>query len=253
MKLSIWVFALAVLMSATAFAAMPTELVLYYSFDDGTVNGDTVTDLSDYGNDGLAIGDPGLVDGQIGEAMEFGGSQTVEIVTSESLAQTAGQITMEAWVNIAVDGTAEIISRWDNTGNGITHFEARAGGNMRFCMRNEADSSFVDFTTSAGGLDVDTWVHVAEVYDGSDAIVYYDGEEIQSAAGSDAMRQNENVKLWIGSMYGTDRWFNGMIDEIRIWSKALSQDEIKMSMDGTLVSSAVGADGKLAAKWAEMK
>ena len=124
---------------------------------------------------------------------------------------------------------------------------------MRFCMRNEADSAFVDFITSAGGLEVETWVHVAEVYDGETATVYYDGVEIQAGAGSGEMRENDNVKWWLGSMYATDRWLNGMLDEVCIWNKALSPEEIKQSMAGELISLAVSRKGKLSTTWAQIK
>jgi len=177
----------------------------------------------------------------------------VEIVTSESLASTAGEMTMEAWIYTRADGTAEIISKWDNVMNGIIHFEAAAGGNMRFCMRKEDDSFVVNFTTGKGGLDVDTWVHVAEVYDGKKAIVYFDGVEIQSMDCSGEMRENDDAKWWIGSMYATGRWLNGMLDEVRIWNRGLSADEVKESMEGTLVNAAVETQGKLTTTWGRIK
>ena len=210
--------------------------------------------MSNYGNHGAIVGNPKQVDGHKGEALDFNGaSDSVEMVTSESLAKTAGEITMEAWVYTRADGTAEIISKWDNSADGIIHFEAASGGNMRFCMRKADNSKVADFTTGAGGLAVNTWVHVAEVYDGEKAIVYFDGVEIQSAAGSGEMRENENAKWWIGSMYIQGRWFNGMMDEVRIWYRALSADEVKKSMEGTLIGTAVEAHGKLASTWGAIK
>ena len=138
-----------ILCSATV-AEMPDELVLYMSFDSGTVGDAEVTDLSKYGNNGIIVGDLSTAEGYLGDALDFASSASVEIVTSESLATTAGAITMEAWVYTGVAGTAEIISKWDNAMNGIIHFEARDGGNMRFCMRKDDDSKVADFTTGAG-------------------------------------------------------------------------------------------------------
>ena len=115
-----------------ASSAIPEELVLYMSFDGNTVGGGEVQDLSNYGNNGIIVGDPGVVPGYRGDALDFNGGDSVEIVTSESLASTASTITMEAWVYTRADGTAEIMSKWDNVLNGIIHFEAASGGNMRF-------------------------------------------------------------------------------------------------------------------------
>lgn len=248
---AIWSFLLA--LCSAASAAIPEELVLYMSFDGNTVGGGEVQDLSNYGNNGIIVGDPGVVPGYRGDALDFNGGDSVEIVTSESLASTASTITMEAWVYTRADGTAEIMSKWDNVLNGIIHFEAASGGNMRFCMRRDDDSKAADFTTAAGGLDLETWVHVAEVYDGATATVYFNGEEIQSVPGTGDMRENEDAKWWIGSMYATDRWFNGMIDEVCIWSKALSPGEIQQSMEGALVGAAVSSSDKLSTTWGRMK
>jgi len=241
------------ILSSVAYAAMPDDLVLYMSFDAGTVDGDEVIDLSKYGNNGTIVGAPKVVDGYRNEALDFNGaSDSVEIVTSDSLAETAGEITMEAWVYRRVLGTNEIISKWDNAMNGIIHFEARDTGGMRFCMRKDDDSKVADFTTTET-FAAEEWTHVAEVYDGAKAIVYFNGVEAGSIDGAGEMRENENVKWWIGSMYATDRWFNGLMDEVCIWKKALSVEEVEKSIDGTLVSAAISKNGKLASLWAGIK
>jgi len=238
-----------------SFAEIPKDLVLYMTFDKDAISGKEAKDLSQNGNNGTIIGGPKVVDGYIGQALDFNGaSDSVEIATSESLAKTAGEMTMEAWVYTRADGTAEVISKWDNVMNGIIHFEAAAGGNMRFCMRKKDDSFVVNFTTGKGGLDLDTWVHVAEVYDGKTATVYFDGVEIQSMAASGDMRENADVKWWIGSMYAQGRWLNGMLDEVRIWTRALSEKEINENMDKEVTELlAVNKAGKLATIWGQVK
>ena len=54
-------------------------------------------------------------------------------------------------------------------------------------------------------------------------------------------------------MYSTDRYFNGFIDEVCIWNRALTPDEIQQSIDGTLISAAVTGKDKLAATWGQIK
>jgi hypothetical protein len=68
------------------------------------------------------------------------------------------------------------------------------------------------------------------------------------------MRDNPNVKWWIGAMYAQDRWFNGLIDEVRIWDRALSEKEIKENMNkGSVELLAVNKKGKLTTAWGWIK
>jgi len=68
------------------------------------------------------------------------------------------------------------------------------------------------------------------------------------------MRENADVKWWIGSMYAQGRYFDGLIDEVRIWTRALSEKEIKENMDkGVTELLAVNKAGKLATVWGQVK
>ena len=120
-------------------------------------------------------------------------------------------------------------------------------------MRDDADATIANLVTSSGGIEAEEWTHIAEVYDGDTAIIYFNGEEVGNLAGAGDMRENDNCKFWIGSMYATDRWFNGLIDEVCIWNKALAPDEIQRSMAGELVSAAVSKAGKLSTTWGELR
>jgi hypothetical protein len=113
-----------------SFAAVPKGLVLYLTFDKDTISGKEVKDVSPNGNNGAIIGGPKVVDGHRGQALDFNGSSdSVVIETSDSLAKTESAITMEAWIFPRSFGTdREVISKWDNTMNGIIHFE----GNQTF-------------------------------------------------------------------------------------------------------------------------
>ena len=253
MKFAI-VFMLLTMICSISYAAMPDDLVLYMSFDSGTVGGGQVKDLSKYGNNGVIKGNPKTVNGKMGSALEFNGSSdSVEILASDSLSKTASQITMEAWVLSTKDAQVDVISKWDNVMNGIIHFEFQAGGVIRFCMRDKNDATITNLLTPAGKLPLKEWVHVTETYDGKVAKIYVNGSEVLSGNCSGSMRDNKDIKFWIGSMYATDRWFGGMIDEVRIWSRALAVDEIKKSMEGTIVGMAVNKEGKLASTWGMLK
>jgi len=120
-------------------------------------------------------------------------------------------------------------------------------------MRNKDDGTIINYNTP-DALPANAWSHVAETYDGKAANVYFDGVEVHSQNGSGDMRENPDVKWWIGAMYAQGRWFDGLIDEVRIWDRALSEEEIKEYMDkGASDLLAVNREGKLANIWGQIK
>ena len=257
MRIVLTCIAFLVILCSVSLAALPDELVLYMPFDSNTASDKIVRDMSKYGNNGTVIGTPKIVAGHKGEAMDFNGTtDTIEILTSESLAKTANRMSLVAWVFPRTDTQVEIITKWDGTLNGVIHFELVAGGIVRFTMRRAeaaADAMITDSRTTAGKFTINKWTHIAETYDGTTARVYVNGEEVLNVACTGVMRDNKDMKWWIGSLYGSQgRWFNGLIDEVYIWSKALSVDEIKKSMESTIVTS-VEKTNKLATSWGSIK
>jgi len=247
-----------VVLCSISLAALPNELVLYMPFDGNTISGKTVKDMSKYGNNGTIVGAPKVAAGHIGDALDFNGtSDTVEIVTSDSLAKTASQMSLSAWVYPRADAQIEVITKWDGALNGVIHFELLAGGIIRFTMRRAdaaADAVMIDLRTPGGKFPINKWSHIAEVYDGKTARIYVNGTEVLNGACTGVMRESKDMKWWIGSLYGSQgRWFNGLIDEVYIWSKALTADEVKKSAEDTLIAAPVEKSGKIATAWGIMK
>jgi len=73
-----------------------------------------------------------------------------------------------------------------------------------------------------------TWTHVATVYDGNEQILYKDGQRVYSRPQTGAIGANSS-RLLIGARGSTSprNFFGGMIDELQIFDRALSQSEIK--------------------------
>ena len=251
------VFVFLVLVCSVSYAAMPDELVLYMSFDKSTIAGEKVNDLSKYGNNGVIKGAPKVAAGHKGDALDFNGSSDgVEIKTSDSLAKTAKQISMEAWIFPRLDAQIEVMTKWDGVNDGIIHFEIQAGGIIRYAMRNAANAYVVNLLTPGKNFSLNQWSHIAETYDGKTARIYVNGTEVLNGACTGDMRDNKDIKWWIGCLYGTQgRWFGGLIDDVRIWSKVLTPDEVKKAMDGSILAGATAVDkeSKLATAWGQLK
>ena len=91
---------------------------------------------------------------------------------------------------------------------------------------------------------IDTWVHVATVYDGKEHKLYINGELDIAVAKSGVITVN-NDSLFIGWV-DNNRYFDGLIDYVRIWYRGLPVEELL----GLL---SVSSKGKLATCWAALK
>ena len=105
------------------------------------------------------------------------------------------------------------------------------------------DNAFVESQTK--DWDPDNWYHVAGTFDKGTMSLYINGTlegEVEKAAGI----APSNLELWIGGDDWQPCFFPGMIDEVRIYNKALTEAEINQAMEGP---AAVEPGGKLPVTW----
>ena len=116
----------------------------------------------------------------------------------------------------------------------------------------------VEFQTQTKIPDMD-WHHLATVYDRSgDAVIYIDGvadATTMSIKKIGLVKVDNNVGIgrchWCGG--GKTMGFNGILDEIKLWQAALTEDEVQLAMSGKLVDAAISTSGRLATTWASIK
>ncbi len=82
--------------------------------------------------------------------------------------------------------------------------------------------------TAATALNANTWYHVAATYDGSSMKIYING--VLDASKSQTGSVSSTGAFNVGYLYNTSRNFNGKVDEVRVWKRALSQTEISQNM-----------------------
>ena len=245
-------FALVVglVLTSSAKAADP-DLAAYWKFDDGF--GTTAFDSSGNGNDGIFVGDPQWVDGKLGGALEFNGDDYLNCGNGPSL-QIQDEITIAFWFQveafsnsweafIAKSDSAYRISRGGETGN-ATHLG----------ISGTSVGNFNGTATVTGG----DWHHMAAVYDGTNARIYIDGVLDTEVAATGQINLSSS-DLYIGENSGaTGRFLHGLLDEVRIYSRALTDEEILGVMAGAgaeypFASRPNPADGALYADtWASM-
>jgi len=79
---------------------------------------------------------------------------------------------------------------------------------------------------SSGTTPLNEWTHVAVCLDGSEAVIYINGQ-LDASANYAQRGSCEDCRLWIGSLGGDTRYYYGKIDDIRIYNIALSTEEIE--------------------------
>jgi fibronectin type 3 domain-containing protein len=208
--------------SATTLA-VPTGLVAAYSFDEGT--GTTASDSSGNVNTGVIANATWTTSGKYGNALSFNGSTgRVTVTDAPSLRLTTG-MTLEAWVYPASNTSAwrDVIYKGDDNYylEGTSDQSGRAAGGGTF-------RSTPVFAPSA--LALNTWSHLALTYDRTTVRLYVNGTEVANGAATANIATSSNP-LQIGSdnLYG--QFFNGRIDEVRVYNRALSPTEIQTDMN----------------------
>ena len=227
-------------------------LLLYLPFDDGA--GKNPKDASGNENKASIKGSLKWVKGKINGALEFDGDAAnfVEVAHSADL-EGMKQLTVEAWVQpVGPDALARgIVSKraaWQNS----DVYNLFSWNESKFWARvNAKDGQQI---SSESTLEDKEWMHLAYVYDGNTKkqLLYVNGElENEVDHPEDEVGRGEK-SIWIGTLNeGYAQTWNGLIDELRIWSTVLTEDEIILSMDGELLS--VQPSGKVTTTWGRIK
>lgn len=228
---------------ANALDIKDETLMLYFACND---EGDTVEDLSPHGNDGEIVGTVEWVDGKYGKALGFeeGGE-----VKAPYIPLNERSFTMCMWVNAALAGASEqcVLSQMDNNAtNTSLHYRIYTNGTVRMGFySNDLDAP--------GKALQDEWIHIGFWFDESKGSrrIYINGEQVAEDAGKSAYLGTKGDTM-IGSWGTSGQKFNGLIDEVQIWDRALSENEIQESMED-LTAFAVDTSGKLTTTWGNLK
>jgi len=206
--------------SATSGAPITNGLVGRWNLDEGS--GLTAADSTVNGNNGTLTNGPVWVDGKYDKALQFDGvNDYVDAGNGTTLNWGTGGFTVELWAKISgvsADFT-HLVSKpynyWLDLGSG-----ANAGKQVAFYMNNGSNYSS-GYTELTGNV----WHHIAGVGDNTDKSlkIYVDGVLRNSGAFTGSPITTTN-NLVIGALAGAI--VNGVIDEVRIYNRSLSGDEI---------------------------
>ncbi len=223
-----------VLVAAGACKATEPGLIGWWTFDEasGTVAGDS----SGSANDGAIKGDPQWVAGKIGSALELDGNGDYVEIGGVGISGAAAR-TVAGWARASTTS----IPAW------TTVFGFAPGGSIDGTYLDLEVDDTGNYVVNVQGWQailgpVDTqWHHFAMTYHGEGGSWYLDGQLVDSLDG--AVGTIDQFR--IGAGVGSPNYFPGAVDEVRIYDRSLTSDEIMKLMAGPRSYDPDPADGAL--------
>ena len=244
------------------------SLILYMPFNEG--EGDTAFDRTPLGNHGKLEGGPQWVAGKHGKAIEFDGDDDVVIIETKNskelqLHESAG--TAECWFLMKGEGIStapRLIAKESITNDSCDCDPLRGGFALKF--RKHGVKLTLQLSVEKGSrknndpnpeaeVNNDVWYHAAGTWEKGEHRVYLNGKLVFEDKGNEALPLKDvDNDLRIGGSFAGFRNFQGIIDEVRVWNRALPVVEIKDNMNlgfGPLLG--VSPDGMLTTTWGQIK
>lgn len=216
---------------------MPTGLVGHWTFDGPDVNWATgvVSDVSGQGNNGVAKSmstSSTPRQGKVGQGLDFDGTNDY-VDTQKDFSWTVAQsFSLSLWFKTDTTASYQVLISKSSYEYSL-YIDTANGGTLRFIYWNAAGSNQIDLNSNRSGtvpLVAGKWYHAVITYGGSNnAYMYLDNVQIDSDTTVGALRDIANT-TYIGYGYypgGSLYYFNGLIDEVRFYSRVLSSSEIQ--------------------------
>lgn len=177
-------------------------------------------------NAGTPVGGVTFASGHVGQAFSFNASSdTGVIVPPASPLNPTEAITIEAWVRpSSFPNGAPAIVRKDQNAVGTTQYSLSVGNGVTtgIAVMNIGGAG----TATGGSVPTNVWTHLAGTYDRQFIRLYINGVEVtNTAATSPIPTSTENLSIGRHALF-TTRNFDGLIDEVSIYNRALSAGEI---------------------------
>jgi hypothetical protein len=256
LSVSLTLFPLAIVM---IFAWYPTTaeaqaiedgLAGHWTFDEKDIDAEEAKDaLGEY--NATIEGKPEIVEGKVGEALSFNGKEDYVVMGPV----TEGQdLTYALWIKVEQLPAGAQVVIWDDdsNGGGDSWIQLMADGTLQTQRGGDGFGVF----NSQTPIEPGEWTHITFVCDeeNSKKIIYLNGKLDAEGDGLIATRTNvSNVVVALGHDGNRPiipQYFEGAVDEVAIYLRALSEDEVRKNV---MESAAVDYAGKLSITWGAIK
>ena len=206
-----------------AFIDFDRSLIGWWRFDGE----DDFADYSSYSKNGINHGTSFDLSGKVGGARVFGGTDSCVLLDSPSTLWPTNAITVEAWIYpTSVDGIHTIIAMQlkSNVNKGVAL--RLKDDRLQFLMGN--GEKLVNLV-SPSLFEEDEWYHIAGRWDGMSMTLWINGKQTKLTANLEGLLQYESTRnSMIGAWDSAGYEFDGLIDDVRIWNRALTLAEMRM-------------------------
>jgi hypothetical protein len=223
--------------------AQSPGLVAAYSFDEGT--GATVTDESGNNLTGTILGATWTTNGRYGGALSFNGTNSYVDLGNPAALRLTGSMTLEAWIMAAANPSddGQIVAKSNGTGWQLKTSPDTGPETFGVEVSTSPTANTQRYSKTVRSLN--TWYHVAGVYDATSLTLstyvngVLDSGTLRGTIPGSQFDQsvNANIGRRTGGFY-----FKGVIDEVRIYNRVLSQAEIQVDMNTPISGSSLPPD-----------
>ncbi|MCX8132059.1 MAG: Ig-like domain-containing protein [Clostridia bacterium] len=204
-------------------------LVAHWKFD-----GD-LKDSSQFANDGVAVGGKNgvtFVDAVLGKGVKLDGKSYIKVKDSNSL-DIRDAFTFSFWVykddmrkKETMEGGVPYIIKYNEEGYdypyGVYEWWTMTPG-ITFC-----DSDGAEDIHAEKQVDINKWTLVTATYDGETMAIYHNKEMVKSELKSTSLiKSSQPLYIGFGHFMTVDNYFKGVMDDMRIYNKALSYTEVE--------------------------
>ncbi|MBR9689337.1 MAG: LamG domain-containing protein, partial [Candidatus Altiarchaeota archaeon] len=228
------------LVSDTCTARFHDDIITYFSFDEGSgVTAEDFTSDNDgtlYGGTDASLNGPTWTTGNSGSALYFNGSGYYVNIPNKLSMNNTDAITVSAWIkrNIPSIPTQGIVSKGLLSSSPRTWDVGIDVNDRIFWYIANNDTNFKIIYADSVGVDV--WEFITATFNGTDTSLYLNGSLITTAAFDWTTMQTSAYSIHVGKLRNQASYFNGSIDDVRIYDRALNDTEILQLYQGTDIS-----------------
>lgn len=227
---------------------LASGLVGHWTFDGPDIDWDATNEILDQttnnydGNVGGSLGVASARLGRLGQALNFNG--TSDYIDLGGLDVSGSAITIQAWIFVTDSSgftdNDRIISKATGSAEADHYWMMSLYDNNTLRIRLRTGTTTTTFISEDNALQANVWQHVAFVYNGATVELYANGFDVGGGAKTGTLATSGAVNANIGRNPGSNgNYFPGIIDDVRIYSTALSASDIlKLSTPGTALVNA---------------